>query len=92
MRIRGGTVPGYGLITLDASWQIAPAWQVFARIDNLLNRTYRNFGILSANYFRGPGNTFDTGLADPEPFRSPGAPVGAWVGIQYRLDPSPGNR
>jgi len=88
----GGKVPGYTLLALDATWQIAPAWQAFARIDNLLNRTYQNFGILGANYFRGPGNTFDTGLAGPEPFRSPGAPVGAWVGIQYRLDPGPGSR
>ena len=34
-------------------------------------RRYQNFGILGANYFRGPGNTFDAGLAGPEPFRSP---------------------
>jgi len=88
----GGKVPGYALATLDASWQIAPEWQVFARIDNLLHRTYQNFGILGANYFRGPGNTFDTGLAGPEPFRSPGAVFGAWVGIQYRLDRSAGSR
>ena len=88
----GGKVPGYALVTLDASWQIAREWQAFARIDNLLNRTYQNFGILGANYFRGPGNTFDTSLAGPEPFRSPGASMGAWVGIQYRLDPGPRNR
>jgi outer membrane receptor protein involved in Fe transport len=85
-------VPGYTLVTLDASWQIAREWQAFARIDNLLNRTYQNFGILGANYFRGPANTFDTGIAGPEPFRSPGASIGAWVGIQYRLDPGPRNR
>ena len=82
-----GSVPGYAIVALDASWQFAPGWQLFTRIDNLFNRTYQNFGILGANYFRGPGNTFNTALAGPEAFRSPAAPFGAWVGVQYRFDP-----
>jgi iron complex outermembrane recepter protein len=81
-----GKVPGYALVGLDGAWNITPDWQLFARIDNLFNRTYQNFGILGANYFRGPGNTFDAGLAGPEAFRSPGATFGAWIGVQYRLD------
>ena len=81
-----GKVPGYAIVALDASWNITSEWQLFARIDNLFNRTFQNFGILGANYFRGPGNTFDTGLAGPEAFRSPAAPFGAWIGIQYWLD------
>jgi len=87
-----GKVPGYAVVAMDASWNITPEWQLFARIDNVFNRTYQNFGILGANYFRGPGNTFDAGLAGPEAFRSPGAPFGAWIGIQYRLDRSAGTR
>jgi outer membrane receptor protein involved in Fe transport len=87
-----GKVPGYAVVAMDASWNITPEWQLFARIDNLFNRPYQNFGILGANYFRGPGNTFDAGLAGPEAFRSPGAPFGAWMGIQYRLDRSAGSR
>ena len=87
-----GKVPGYALVALDASWQIAPAWQLFARIDNLLNVTRQNFGILGANYFRGPGDTFNTALAGPEAFRSPGAPFGAWIGVQFRFDNPPTHR
>ena len=87
-----GKVPGYALVALDGSWNITPEWQLFARIDNLFNRTWQNFGILGANYFRGPGNTFDASLAGPEAFRSPGAPFGAWIGIQYRLDRGAGSR
>jgi len=83
---RNGPVPGYAIVALEGSWQFARDWQVFARIDNLFDRTYQNFGILGSNYFRGPGNTFDASLAGPEQFRSPGAPFGAWVGIRYRLD------
>ena len=88
----GGKVPGYVVVALDASWQMAREWQLFARIDNLFNRTYQNFGILGANYFRGPGNTYDASLAGPEAFRSPGAPFGIWVGIQYGLDRDAGSR
>jgi len=81
-----GKVAGYALIALDGAWNITPEWQLFARVDNLFNTTYQNFGILGANYFRGPGNTFDAGLAGPEAFRSPGATFGAWIGVQYRFD------
>jgi len=82
----GGRVPGYALVALDATWQVAPQWQLFARVDNLFNSTTQNFGVLGANYFRGPGGTFDAVLAGPEPFRSPLPAFGAWIGIQYRLD------
>ena len=88
----GGRVPGYALVAVDASWQLAPGWQLFARIDNLFNSTTQNFGILGANYFRGPGGSFDAGLAGPEPFRSPLPAFGAWIGIQYRLDRGGGSR
>ena len=81
-----GPVPGYATVALDGTWQIDRDWQLFARIDNLFDRAYQNFGILGSNYFRGPGNTFDASLAGPEQFRSPGAPFGAWIGIRYRLD------
>ena len=88
----GGRVPGYALVALDATWQLAPAWQLFARIDNLFNAATQNFGVLGANYFRGPGGTFDANLAGPEPFRSPLPSFGAWVGIVYRLDRGGGSR
>ena len=88
----GGRVPGFAVVAVDASWRVAPGWLLFARIDNLFNRAYQNFGILGANYFRGPGNTFDAGLAGPEPFRSPAAPIGAWIGIRYSLDGASGSR
>lgn len=87
-----GQVPGYTVVALDGTWQIDRRWQLFMRVDNIFDRTYQNFGILGANYFRGPGNTFDAALAGPEQFRSPGAPLGAWIGIRYRLDRGVGNR
>ncbi len=80
-----GKVPGYASVALDASWQFARGWQLIGRIENLFNTTYETFGILGANYFRGPGNTFNASLAQPEAFRSPAAPFGAWIGVQYRF-------
>jgi outer membrane receptor protein involved in Fe transport len=88
----GGMVPGYALMALDASWQVARDWQLFARVDNLFNTRSQNFGIIGSNFFRGPGNTFDASLAGPEPFQSPMPGFGIWVGIQYRLDRGGGNR
>jgi iron complex outermembrane receptor protein len=85
-RDASGAIPGYAVVAADGAWQIDREWQLFARVDNLFDRTYQNFGILGANYFRGPGNTFNPSLAGPEQFRSPGSPFGAWVGIRYRLD------
>ena len=87
-----GKVPGYAVVAVDASWNLTSEWQLFARVDNLFNRTFQNFGILGSNFFRGPGGTFDAGLAGPEAFRAPGAPFGAWIGIQYRLDRGAGSR
>ena len=85
-------MPGYALVAVDATWQLAPQWQLFARLDNLFNSTTQNFGILGANYFRGAGGSFDAALAGPEPFRSPLPAFGAWIGIQYRLDRGAGSR
>ncbi|HYQ98464.1 MAG TPA: TonB-dependent receptor, partial [Casimicrobiaceae bacterium] len=88
----GGKVPGYALVAMDASWQLARDWQLFARIDNLFDTRAENFGILGSNFFRGPRSTFDASLAGPEPFQSPVPGFGIWVGIQYRLDRGVGNR
>ena len=80
-----GTVPGYAVVNLDARWQLDPAWQFFGNLTNLFNTRYQNFGILGANYFRGPGNTFAPALAGPEAFRAPAAPLGVWVGVQFNF-------
>lgn len=82
-----GPVPGYAIVNLDARYQADRNWQFFGRIDNLFDRHYQTFGILGANHFIGPNNTFDTaGGSVPEQFRSPGAPFGIWVGVKYTLD------
>jgi len=80
-----GPVPGYAVVNLDAQWEVARGLQLFASVANLLNSRYSTFGVLGQNFFTGPGNTFDAANAQPEQFRVPGAPIGAWVGIAYRF-------
>ena len=36
----GATLPGYGLADLSASYQIAPAWSVQAKLENIFDREY----------------------------------------------------
>ena len=82
-----GPVPGFVLINLDAHYRLSSHWDVFARIDNVLDRRYYTFGILGENELTGPGNTFDTtGLTwTNAQFRTVGAPIGAWVGVKYSV-------
>jgi iron complex outermembrane recepter protein len=82
-----GPVPGYAIVNLDARYQANRNWQFFGRIDNLFDRHYQTFGVLGQNAFIGPNNTFDmSGASATEQFRSPGAPLGIWVGVKYAFD------
>jgi iron complex outermembrane receptor protein len=85
-RDRHGRVPGYTVVDLDARWQVARDWEIFASVANLFDRRYQNFGILGANAFNGPDRTFGPALGiDPqaEQFRALGAPRGFWLGVRY---------
>jgi outer membrane receptor protein involved in Fe transport len=78
-----GKIAGYWLINLDTTYQLTRQWQLFARVDNLLNKRYANFGVLGQNFFNGPNHTFDGANPLDEQFVGPGAPRGAWVGLRY---------
>jgi outer membrane receptor protein involved in Fe transport len=74
------------MLNLDTRYDITPRWQVYARVDNVFDRRYANFGILGDNYFTGAGQQFDPANVRAEQFRGYGAPRGAWVGMQYALE------
>ncbi len=78
-----GKVPGYAVVNLDTRFKLEKGWELFARVDNLLNREYANFGILGRNVFTGPGRSFDGENALGEQFRGYGAPRGIWLGLRY---------
>ena len=84
-----GKLPGYALVNLDARLRTTAALEVFARVNNVLDRRYANFGVVGQNFFTGPNRTFGPAAGvDPESeqFRGPGAPRGVWVGVRYALD------
>jgi outer membrane receptor protein involved in Fe transport len=81
-----GALPGYTLVNLDGRYLVGPNFEVFARLNNVLDRRYFNFGVVGENFFTGPGRTFGPAVGmDPEPeqFRGPGAPRGMWLGVRY---------
>jgi iron complex outermembrane recepter protein len=80
---RNGAVPGYAVLNLDARWRFTGDWELFGTVTNLLDRTYASSGVLGANFFTGPGNTFDAAGVHPEQFRTPGLPRAAWIGLRY---------
>jgi outer membrane receptor protein involved in Fe transport len=80
---RNGPVPGYALLNLDGRWRFSGDWELFATISNLFDRRYEAFGILGANFFTGPGNSFNAADVQKEQFRTPGLPRAVWIGLRY---------
>jgi outer membrane receptor protein involved in Fe transport len=88
-----GQLPGYTLVNVDGRWLVSKRFEVFARVNNVFDRRYSNFGVVGENFFTGPDRTFGPAAgADPEPeqFRGPGAPRGAWLGVRYSFGPTAG--
>lgn len=83
-----GPVPGYAVLNLDLRYRFAPAWELFARVDNLLDKDYETAGVLGENFFNGVGRTFDATTVTDEQFRSIAPPRGVWVGIRYASEPT----
>jgi iron complex outermembrane receptor protein len=81
-----GAVPGYAVLNLDGRLRIGKNIEAFARINNVFNRQYANFGILGQNVFNGPDRSFDPANPVYESFRGLGSPRGAWVGVRYEWD------
>lgn len=74
-------VDGYALVNLRASYNLRQNFVVFARVTNLFDEDYENFGLLGEE----PTEVLPD-LADDRPlFLGVGAPRGAWVGLRYRF-------
>ena len=84
-----GRVPGYAFVNLDGRYRFGSGFELFARVNNLFDRRYANFGVIGENFFTGPNRSFGplSGV-DPvnEQFRGLGAPRGIWVGLRYAFD------
>ncbi|WP_047215056.1 TonB-dependent receptor [Pandoraea thiooxydans] len=78
-----GKIAGYAVVDLDTTFRATRSLTLFARVNNLFDKRYANFGSLGQNFFSGPGHTFSGNDVTNEQFVSPGAPRGIWVGLRY---------
>jgi len=75
------TVSGYHLVNLTANWQVLEQLEIFARLNNVLDKKYENFGLLGED----PSEVIP-GLADTRPrFLGVGPPRAGWLGLRWRL-------
>ncbi|HEY9024867.1 MAG TPA: TonB-dependent receptor, partial [Burkholderiaceae bacterium] len=81
-----GPVPGYAVLNVDARWKLRKNVELFARVDNVFDREYANFGVLGLNAFANPAKAFDPANPVAEPFYGLGAPRGAWLGLRYEWE------
>ena len=81
-----GAIPGYAVLDLHMRRRVTHGLELFAFMDNVLDKRYAGQGLLGLDVFSGPGHAFAPGAAVPEQFRGMGAPRGAWLGLRYRWD------
>ena len=82
-----GWIPGYTIVNLQGSYQLARHLDVFVRCANLFNREFATAGFLNTNTFN-PNGTFRFNPAawTNENAVSPGAPRAVWGGIRMQFD------
>ncbi|MFW6094130.1 MAG: TonB-dependent receptor [Pseudomonadota bacterium] len=72
---------GYAVVNLRLCYAWSPRYRAFARVDNVFDAEYENFGVLAED----PGEVIDD-LPDERPrYVAPGAPRGAWIGLRVTL-------
>ncbi|HLB31715.1 MAG TPA: TonB-dependent receptor [Gammaproteobacteria bacterium] len=75
------TVDGYALLNLRASYILGDRVTAFARVTNLLDKDYENFGLLGED----PSEVLDN-LTDNRPiYLGAGSPRAGWVGLRVRF-------
>lgn len=85
-----GKVEGYEVLNLTTRYRLGSRWELFARMDNVLDEDYASGGILAENSFDAAGNFLtDPNNWEDETFYAPGAPRAVWVGVKYALTKEP---
>ncbi|MEX2375597.1 MAG: TonB-dependent receptor [Dehalococcoidia bacterium] len=74
-------IDGYALVNLRGSYRHNEHIEIFARITNLFDKNYENFGLLG----EAPGEILPN-LPNQSPvFLGAGAPLGGWIGLRLSL-------
>ena len=68
-------------MNLRASYKVNDQFEFFARVTNLFDTDYENFGLLGED----PDEVIPTLANDSPIFLGAGAPRGGWVGLRVRL-------
>jgi iron complex outermembrane recepter protein len=83
------SLPGYAVVNLHTTWRPASHVELFATINNLFNRKYATWGILSDPTGVGapgvPPNAVTNGPGVDNRFQSPAAPFMAFAGVRLML-------
>jgi iron complex outermembrane receptor protein len=79
-------LPGYAVLGLHASYDVAPRLQLFARLENALDARYATFGLLGDPTGVGapgvPAGAQTNGPGVDNRFQSPAAPFAAYGGVK----------
>jgi outer membrane receptor protein involved in Fe transport len=71
-------IGGFAIMNLRAVYRINPHWTVYARVQNVFDRRYADFGVIGS-----AGNVLPQ-FTDPR-LLSPGAPRAGWLGVSMDL-------
>jgi iron complex outermembrane receptor protein len=87
---QNGAMPSYHVLGLHASYQASRRFELFARIDNVLDAKYSTYGILSDPTGVGapgvPADGVTNGPGVDNRFQSPAPPLAIFGGIRIRFD------
>jgi outer membrane receptor for monomeric catechols len=70
---------GYWLFNMTADYKFNKNFSVFGKLDNIFDARYNSFGVYG-NASEVLGSQYNDGR-----FVSPGAPLGAWIGVRLSL-------
>ncbi|MDF1587975.1 MAG: TonB-dependent receptor [Gammaproteobacteria bacterium] len=73
-----GKTGGYTVVNLHADYKVTSNIKIFAKVDNLFDKDYANFGLLGE-----PDEIFPT--MDDARFQGVGAPRAGWVGVKVSM-------
>ncbi|MFW5431382.1 MAG: TonB-dependent receptor [Methylophilaceae bacterium] len=79
----GAKVSGYAIMNLDTRYVFNNSgWELFGRVNNILDKEYYSAGLLGENFFDETG-AFDNGDDEAAFLVAPGAPLAGWIGVRY---------
>jgi outer membrane receptor protein involved in Fe transport len=86
-----GSVAGYTLLNLTATYKVQPEWILFAKVNNVFDKDYYSGGTVGMNPLNEDGTRrinrsyVNYSQSVSEAFVAPGAPRAAWVGVRYEF-------